>query len=91
MNSILLCFCQLVIGMLIAGYFGHINKRDIFVFDCFNSFDHINICIMFLKLFLGKQSVVFYGDDTWLRLFEPPGEHFLRYDQRSGQRLLRGK
>ena len=27
-----------------------------------------------------NHSVVFYGDDTWLRLFEPPGEHFLRYE-----------
>ena len=27
-----------------------------------------------------NKSIVFYGDDTWLKLFEPPDEFFLRYE-----------
>jgi ethanolamine phosphate transferase 2 subunit G len=35
----------------------------------------------FLKQFkLNNKSIVFYGDDTWLKLFEPASEYFVRFE-----------
>lgn len=29
---------------------------------------------------LANRSIVFYGDDTWLKMFDPPETFFLRYE-----------